>query len=90
MRVCIYSVNQPDIKADKYMCLSTDISKIYDANYHNIVDWVIDWEDTNALEFMDKIFKYKKHPHSKWGIRVPDTKVETQQKIPYSYHFLEI
>lgn len=90
MRVCIYSVNQPDIKTDKYLCLSTDIKKIYEANYYNIVDWIIDWQDTNALEFMDKMLKYRIHPHSRWGIYVPDLKVETQQQIPYSYQFLEV
>jgi len=86
----IYSVNKPNIKADKYLCLSTDMEKIIETNFNNSTNWITDCEDRNACEFMDKVLRYRIHPHSKWGIVVGDTSVATQSKIPYTYDFLEV
>jgi rhamnose utilization protein RhaD (predicted bifunctional aldolase and dehydrogenase) len=86
---CIYSSKKPDlVEADEYLSLEKDIAKMIHLDEHEHTKWIIDYRDTNAIEFMDKIFSCKIHPHAEWGIAVPDTKVETQKKIPYSYHFL--
>jgi len=90
MMTLIYSKIKPNVKADRYLCLSTDMGKIINTNENIDTDWLVNENDTNALIFMDNIFKYRIHPHSKWGIHVNKMSVETLKKLNYCYMFLEI
>ena len=86
----VYSKVKPDIKADRYLCLSTDMDKIEDTRFKILTDWVVDEKDTNAIVFFDSIFKYRLHPYTSWGISVDKITFEKLKELKYCYNFIHI
>lgn len=88
MKIVVYSSLKPNIKADKYFCLSVDMEKIYETDYtQGGVDWVCDENDKNALFFLFKIFTT--HPSAKKGIHIKNLSVKVLNNLPYCYNFLD-